>query len=53
MSTDERVVLEFLANRYPANQGVFSRRLIKRGLAALKRQRSGREVGALAREFAD
>jgi hypothetical protein len=48
---DERRVREFLNDRYPANHGIFSKRLIKRGLSALKRQKEGREVGALAREF--
>lgn len=41
-------LFRFLTRRYPAG---FDRQTIKRGLQALKRERDGREIDALAREF--
>jgi hypothetical protein len=44
----EQDVREFLSQRYPAG---FTQAHVRRGIAALKRQAAGREIGALAREF--
>lgn len=41
-------MFRFLTRRFPAG---FDRLTIKRGLQALKREREGKEIGALEREF--